>query len=241
MEEFEQLSENTVEVAEPQHLEVQESSENNSEVAEPKTVQDAETNAHYAELRRKQELDEYRSKADEYQQHLNRVAQISGYQSHDELLRALDEAEKQQERERYEQAGIDPDRFHELVNELPEIKQFREMQRQQEEKQRFQDEANELFQEFPQLTPEQIPNEVWVLKEQRGLSLLDAYLRTSFKSLSQQKEQEAIQKLQQNQMSSPGALGQEGSDHKTSYSQLSTQEKAALREKVLRGEATNLL
>jgi len=216
-EQYEQ-SENIVEVAEPQ-VETQVQSVNDSEVAEPKPVQDVETNAHYADLRRKQELDTFRSQAETYQQQLDRTARLAGYQSHEELVAALDHIEQEQKRQEFEQAGIDPDAFNKFLEQHPDIQYARELKAKEEEQARFNEEANELFQEFPDLKPEQIPENVWQLKEQKGLSLLDAYLRVSYKSLGQQKEQEAIQKLQQNALSSPGSLAA-GADHKASIASM---------------------
>lgn len=248
MEELEQVeqSANNVEVAEPQQTEQepQDTSENPSEVAEPKPVQDAETNAQYAEMRRKQELDEYRSKAESYQQNLDRVARLTGYESHDAMLKALDQFEKEQERQDLIQRGLDPDALEDVVNKRieshPDIQYAREMKQQQEEQQRFQEEANELFSEFPDLKPEQIPAEVWQLKEQRGLSLLDSYLRVNYKNLGQQKEQEAIQKLQQNAVSSPGSLGGGDVRHNTNIKNLSSNDFNSIVEQVLRGERKQL-
>ena len=58
-------SANTEEVAAPQtETQAQEPSANNSEVANPNPVQDADTNARYADMRRKQELDQYRTQAE---------------------------------------------------------------------------------------------------------------------------------------------------------------------------------
>jgi hypothetical protein len=184
--------------------------------------------------------DKVNQRVGEYEQQLNRVAQLSGYNTHDELLAALDEIEQQQERERYEQAGIDPDQFQQLVSELPEIKQFREIQKQQEETKKFESEVSELFSEFPDLKPEQIPPEAWQLKESKGLSLLDSYLRVSYKSLGQQKEQEAIQKLQGNAQSSPGPLGGGDVNHNTNISTLSSKDFGSLVDQVLRGERKQL-
>lgn len=235
-EQVEQTSENNVEVAEPQTQVQQEPSANNSEVANPNPVQDAETNAYYADMRRKQELDQYRTQAETAQQQLDRAARLAGYQSHEELVSALDEMEQQQQRQEYEQAGINPDVLNKFLEQHPAIQYAKQMEAQQREQERFQNEANEFFSEFPNVKAEDIQPEVFQLQQQKGLSLLDAYLRVNFKSIGQQAEQQAIQKLQQNQLSSPGALGQEGAEHKSSYSQLSAQEKAALRERVLRGE-----
>ncbi|MFE3973183.1 MULTISPECIES: hypothetical protein [unclassified Peribacillus] len=178
-------------------------------------------------------------RAEEYQQHLERVARLSGYQNPEELLGALGDLEKEQERQKYEQAGINPDKFKELVSELPEFQEMQQMKQQQQQNRQLQSEANELFTEFPDLTPEQIPQEAWNLKESRGLSLLDAYLRTTYKQLGQQKEQEAIQKLQQNQNSSPGSLGAGGEHQVPSVSEMSKSEFEALIQKVKRGEKTD--
>jgi hypothetical protein len=243
MENFEQVeqpSENNVEVAEPQVEAQQDPSVNHSEVAEPNTVQDAETNARYAEQRRSQELNEYRSKADEYQNHLNRVAQLSGYQSHDELLVALDEAERQQERQKYEDAGISPETFNQLLDQHPDIQYAREMRAKQEQDSKFQAETNEFFQEFPNVKPEEIPNEVFQLQQQKGLSLLDSYLRVTYKNIGQQAEQQAIQKLQQNAQSSPGSLGGGEVNHNTNISSLSSKDFSSLVDQVLRGERKQL-
>lgn len=180
--------------------------------------------------------DKVSQRATEYQNHLDRVAKLTGYESHDELLAELDALERQREAQRYEEAGISQDKFNELLEQLPEFQQMRQLQQQQEAAAHFEREANEILEMFPDLDLNTLPEDVWSMKEQRGLSLLDAYLRTNYSSLGQQKEQEAIQKLQQNQQLSTGALGREGTDHVTGYSQLSAKDKANLRERVLRGE-----
>ncbi|WP_203289845.1 hypothetical protein [Metabacillus sp. cB07] len=173
------------------------------------------------------------SKANEFEQHLQTVAQLAGYGSHEELLQALQLEQQQREQQKYYDAGIDPETFNSLLEQHPDIQYAREMKQQEEEKQKFNEEAQEFFAEFPEV--QEVPPEVWKLKEEKGLSLLDSYLRINYKSLGQQKEQEAIQKLQTNALSSPGALG-DGAEHKVGYSNLSSADKKALRERVLRGE-----
>jgi hypothetical protein len=184
--------------------------------------------------------DKVQQRADEYQQNLDRVARLSGYKDHSELLGAMEDLEREQERQKYEQAGINPDKFKELVSELPEFQEMQQMKQQQQENQRLQSEANELFTEFPDLTPEQIPQEAWQLKESRGLSLLDAYLRTTYKQLGQQKEQEAIQKLQGNAQASPGSLGGGAVNHTTNINNLSSTDFQSMVDQVLRGERKQL-
>ena len=184
--------------------------------------------------------DKVQQKAQEQEQYLNRVARASGFESHEQMVAALDDWEKEQENARYQEAGIDPEKFNQLVSELPEIKEMREIKRQQHEQDMFQREINEFVAEFPDVKPDQIPPEAWTLKEQSGIPLLDAYLRSTYKSLGQQKEQEAIQKLQQNQNSSPGALGGAEVNHNTSVSKLSKNDFNSMVDQVLRGERNQL-
>lgn len=185
--------------------------------------------------------DKVNQRVSEYENQLNRVAQLSGYQSHDELLAALDGIEQQRQREQYEQAGIDPDMLNQILENHPDMQFAREMKQKQEQDQKFQSEANELFAEFPDLKANQIPAEVWQLQKQyelqnKHIPLLDAYLRVNYKSLGQQKEQEAIQKLQQNNLSSTGSLAGGDVQHNKSISQMSKTEFEALQERVLRGD-----
>jgi hypothetical protein len=188
--------------------------------------------------------DKVQQQVQQYQQRLQDLSQFFGYQTEDEVWQALEQAKQEQQRQEqealYQQAGVDPDTFNQLLSNHPAIQYANQLQQQQQEQQQLANEWGEFVQEFPDMTPEKIPPEVFQLQQAHpNLSLLDAYLRVNYKSLGQQKEQEAIQKLQQNQLSSPGALGA-GADHITSYSQLSAQDKAALRQRVLRGESINL-
>ncbi|MBS4173475.1 hypothetical protein [Bacillus sp. FJAT-49736] len=239
-EQVEQSSENNVEVAEPQTQVQQEQSANTSEVANPNPVQDADTNAYYADMRRKQELDQYRTQAETAQQQLDRAARLAGYQSHEELVSALDEMERQQQLQEYEQAGINPDVLNKFLEQHPAIQYAKQMEAQQREQERFQNEANEFFSEFPNVKAEDIQPEVFQLQQQKGLSLLDAYLRVNYKSFSQQAEQQTIQKLQSNALSSPGALGGGEVNHNTSISSLSSKDFSSLVDQVLRGERKQL-
>lgn len=239
MNEFENVGVNDGEIAttqiESQQPDVQDT-DASSEVVEPNLVQDAETNAHYAEQRRKQELDEYRSRAEGYEQNLNRVAQLSGFNTHDELLQAVEEAEKQRERQQYEDAGIDPDQFNQLLEKHPDIQFAREQRAKQEEESKFNGEVTAFFEKHPDIQPKDIPNEVWAIREQEGLSLVHAYRSHMYDNVRQTSEQSALQKLQQNQTTSTGPLGGSDVEHNTSISKMSNSDFAALQQKVMRGE-----
>jgi hypothetical protein len=180
------------------------------------------------------------TRATEYEQHLNRIAQLSGYQTHDELLQAVEEAERQKERAEYEAAGIDPDQFNQLIEKHPDIQFAREMKAKQEEEAKFSSEVNSFFEKHPDIKPNDIPQEVWQIRENEGLPLLHAYRSYMFDNVRQQSEQQALQKLQQNSLSTPGALGQEGSEHKASVGSMAKKDFASLVERVKRGENVQL-
>lgn len=184
--------------------------------------------------------DKLNQRLTDYEQRLNDLASVTGYQTPDELFNAIEDYKRQQEMEQFQQAGVDPDTFNQLLDRHPDIQYAREMKQQQEEQARFNAEASELFQEFPDLKPEQIPPEVWQIKEQRGLSLLDAYLRVSYKNIGRQKEQEAIQKLQSNAITSTGALGGGDVNHNTSIKDMPKSDFEALLRKVKNGEVRSL-
>ncbi|MFC5775155.1 hypothetical protein [Ectobacillus antri] len=175
-------------------------------------------------------------RATTYEQQLQRLAQMSGYQTLDELNHAIEQYEKAQERQRYEQAGIDPDTFNQLLSQHPDIQYAQQLRQEQEQQARISQEVSELRSMFPDVEFDQIPQAAWQLKEQSGISLLDAYLRTNYQTLAQQKEQEAIQKLQNNQTASPGTLSGGDTTHNVSVSQLSAKDFKQLKESVLRGE-----
>lgn len=180
--------------------------------------------------------DKVSQRVSEYESHLERVARVAGYESHDQMLAQLDVIEQQQEQQRYTDAGIDPDMFNQLLESHPDIQFAREQRAKQQEQEQFQEQATELFSEFPNLKPEDIKPEVFQMQQERGISLLDAYLRYNYKNLSQQSEQQAIQKIQSNQLTSTGPLNGGDVSHKTSVSSMSSDDFKALQDRVLRGE-----
>jgi hypothetical protein len=180
------------------------------------------------------------TRATEYEQHLNRIAQLSGYQTHDELIEAVAEAERQQERQQYEEAGIDPDKFNQLIEKHPDIQFAREQRAKQEADARFNSEVNAFFEKHPDIKPNDIPNEVWAIREQEGLPLIHAYRSHMFDNVRQQSEQAAIQKLQQNNLTSPGSLSGGDVSHKTNVSSMGKNDFQSLVDKVLRGETKTL-
>ncbi|MEH7480243.1 hypothetical protein V7157_03855 [Neobacillus drentensis] len=254
MSEFEQGAYQSADYVEPSEPSIQQEP---SETQKPATTQES----NYFEIKYNKEpvkvsydeapdyiqkgmnYDKVQQRATEYEQHLNRVAQLSGYETHEDFIEALEQAEIQQkqaqELQRFEEAGIDPDKFNQLLENHPDMQYAREMRAQEQEQYQIRTEIEQLREQFPDLTPDDLTDELFSVKEQRGVPLLHAYLELNYSKLAQQKEQEAIQKLQTNALSTPGSLGA-GADHKVGYSNLSLADKKALREKVLRGEITEL-
>lgn len=78
----------------------------------------------------------------------------------------------------------------EVINELLEGKRDREHRKametkaQQEQQQR--QEFLEFYEQFPGINPDQIPDDVWKIKAEKGLSLSDAYVRYDYNKLKSQ-------------------------------------------------------
>ena len=98
-----------------------------SGTADQKPVQTQQENAAFAEMRRK--IESYEpivQKATQYESALQKAARITGYESVDAYLEAVENAEKEAEAKQYQQAGADPKAIEKLLNEHPVIKQTQE-------------------------------------------------------------------------------------------------------------------
>jgi len=111
------------------------------------------------------------------------------------------------EREALEAQGINYDALNQAVSNHPALRQAQQVLAQQEAQAAFNAEAAQLFAKFPDIKPEQVPKEVFDIKAQTGISLLDAYLRYDYDNARRNGEQEAVKKLRQGAATTPGALG----------------------------------
>jgi hypothetical protein len=161
--------------------------------------------------------------------------------------RAVQQNAERQYYAQLQEQGIDPS----IIQNHPafqKMKQYEQQLKAKEQemtsKERFNYEANELFQEFPDLDAKKIPPEVFELRDKRGLTLLDAYLRVNHKKMLEEAtvkaEQSAIKKLSKNATASPGSLAGAGEVPNSKVSALSKTDFARLLEKVKRGEIKNL-
>jgi hypothetical protein len=149
------------------------------------------------------------------------------------------EAELQQalfEQELQNAAGAGDIDLNQLINEHPDVKAARLHRESQQRQQKIFSEWEELQDEYPDISDfSKIPPEVYALKDQKGISLLDAYNRINIKKIKVQTEQETIRKLNQNAASSPGSVMDDGVVHKTkSVDEMTPEEFETYREEVRR-------
>lgn len=178
-------------------------------------------------------LDKERQRKAELEEALQRAAKLAGFDSHEEYLKNLDKIEqerKKQEQDQFEslrkqlrdeayEAGLDPDKMEQYLNNHPLLKQAqqaieeRERMEQEQAQRRKQEEMtqkwNELFQKYPKLTEviDEDGNAPWMTEEmmsriQRGYDPLDAYelahREAIFEEARRQAEQETIKKQRLN-------------------------------------------
>lgn len=181
-------------------------------------------------------LDKERRKREELEQALQRAAKLAGFDSHEEYLKNLDkieeekikkeqdqfEALRKQLREEAYEAGLDPDKMEQYINNHPLIKQaeqaLKERERLEQEQARLKEQEEmtrkweALFQKYPKLTEsiDENGNAPWMTEEmlsriQRGYDPLDAYelahRDTILEELRKQAEQELIKKQRLNKRS----------------------------------------
>jgi hypothetical protein len=250
--EEENTSVNIEEVAETQTEQTEQTqetgvqSENNSEVAEPNT-QDAETNARFAEQRRKQELDEYKTKVESYSSQLERTAKFNGFDSTEDYLKALDEAEQERNiKAEAEKAGLDEETYRQYLAPVNEKLKTYEQKIQQLENadmnRQIQSELTQLKTDKDFAKYEEATINAW--KSNPAFeNLTDAYEFVSYKDkLAQTREateQETIRKLQQNGQSSTGSLGEGADTPKLSVKDMSKAEFEDMILRSKRGEKIN--
>lgn len=141
-----------------------------------------------------------------------------------------------------EEQGVDP----RIIDQHPAVLQAKQMQealkgkeQQLSEKERFNQEAQELFETFPDVDAKNIPQEVWQLRDQKGLSLLDAYLRVNHKKMIEdtkaKTEQQTIANLRKKKEASTGPTTGGAATTKTAWD-LSDKDFDKMYERAMRGE-----
>ena len=102
----------------------------------------------------------------------------------DEYIQAVQRQQQEAEKQRYYEAGLDPDLVSEVVAQHPAVQWAQSFMTQQQQEQMFNAQAKELLEVHPDLDVKNIPPEVFHLNAQ-GLSLLDAYNRVMIPKIKQ--------------------------------------------------------
>lgn len=154
----------------------------------------------------------------------------------EQYILEVERSEKEAERQALIEQGIDPEYLDQVVSNNPIVRQAQALIQQQQHQQQFNAEAQELFGMFPDLTPDKVPPDVFKMKAERGISLLDAYLRLEYPrikdSARREGEQAAIGAMQ---APSPGSLSAPGDASRRSVMDLSKDEFQKLLDEVKSG------
>ena len=143
-------------------------------------------------------------------------AQKYGIQDPNQWAQAVLQSYEQQYYQQLQEQGIDP----RLVEQHPAVlraRQYEQQLRQKEsqltEKERLQQEMGEFIEHFPDLDVKSIPAQTWAevekLRSEKGLSILDAFLRVNYRKLAEQArvkgEQAAIAARRKKRKASTGS------------------------------------
>jgi len=159
----------------------------------------------------------------------------------EQYIQEVERSEKEAERQSLLEQGIDPEFLDQVVSNNPVVQQAQALIQQQQMQQQFNAEAQELFNMFPDLTPDKVPAEVFQIKSERGLSLLDAYLRHEYPKIRDSARREGEQAaLAANSAPSPGSLVGSSQPPKSSVFDLSADEFKRLQEEVLSGSRSKI-
>lgn len=196
------------------------------EVADPpadKQPQDAETNAKFADMRRKMEAMEKQNQiARKYGQYgvfdeadVSRIFGGQGINTFAQLDQAIAAQQREQERQKWLDEGMDPDRVEALVDEKlsnhPSVIAAKEAEYNSMLTQNY----NDLIAEYPDIvkSPEDVSQEVWNKwnNGKHGISLADAFTLVNRKEIAA-KQQAAVKQAALNNMNSKNHLRPNGTD-----------------------------
>jgi hypothetical protein len=149
--------------------------------------------------------DKIKQRAEELEQkatYLEKLAQMSGYQTTEEFLRAVEQAEEQRRIEQEAQKfGIDPETYRQHFEPVnSELQQLREKLNQLEQErimQQVEREVNELRSKYDDF--EKYEEQVFELAVQKGYALEDAYKLLAYEDhiakIQKQTEQQVLAKV----------------------------------------------
>jgi hypothetical protein len=190
-------------------------------------------------------VSEKAQQAERYQQSLDRAARYHGFEDHEAYISAIETAEENDRiAAEATHLGVPEDVIREYVEPLKtKLDQYekRDLERsEQDALQRVEAKISSMESDtanYPNFAQHKM--DVINLAAAKGYSLDDAYklltYDTRVTTASQQAQQEAIRRLQQNADSSTGALGADAPEQATGYMAMSPAERKAFREAQKRG------
>lgn len=149
--------------------------------------------------------DKVKQKAEELEKqvsYLDRLAKLSGYQSTEEFLQAVEQAEEQRRiQQEAQRLGIDEEtyrqHFEPVNSELSRLRQELEELRRQETVRQVEAELQQLKQKYDDF--EKYEDTIFQLAIEKGYSLEDAYKIATYEDriqhIAKQKEQEVLAKI----------------------------------------------
>jgi putative component of toxin-antitoxin plasmid stabilization module len=191
-------------------------------------------------------VSERAKEADTYQQNLERIAKHYGFETHSEYLTELDEFDQQQKiAEEAEKLGVDESVIREhlepLKKQVAQFEQEKESLRQERLQVQINAELTDLKTKYPDFEKHQ--EKVFDMAINQGYKLEDAYKVATYEEklsgIAKQTEAETIKKIQQNAVAGTGALGSEGTEHKTGFAAMSKDEQRRMIEEVKQGKRTS--
>lgn len=146
--------------------------------------------------------DKVQQRATEYEQRLQEIAQLTGYQSVEELFQAAEEARKQEEiQKQAEQFGVDrefyEEKLHPFNQKLSSLEQELQSYKQREIQSQVQREVDDLRAKYEDFS--QYESQVFDMAINNGYKLEDAYKLVSYEdrlnNIGKQKEQEVLARV----------------------------------------------
>lgn len=153
----------------------------------------------------------------------------------------LQAVEQQKEQQQQQEPQYQEDQYNSYNNELVDwvrqqkAQQQFEMQKAQQE-QAWISEVKDLMTDYPELKPENIPDQVYKDRIENNIPLVYAYARYQKNQDRQSIEQNTINNINRNNMATPGSLNNPGVNMQPNYNNMNTDDFNKLVEKVKSGE-----
>lgn len=195
----------------------------NEPVSEPENTPPPEKTFTQAELDRiiGDRLNRERQRYAPMESLMQDAAKQYGFDNVQAYMDAVRQNQQEQQKQKYYDAGLDPDLVSEVVAQHPAVQWAQSFMSQQQQEQFFNAQAQELLQAYPDLDSKNIPPEVFQLNAQ-GISLLDAYNRVMLPKIRQDQtklKDEAIKEyLSKKSGKAPGVTEGAGSAPVLEYS-----------------------